>query len=179
MYDVCIYDPARPITGYTCRPKCRVRGYIGPGGTKTANGRVVVRRVDPCPTVLNSPSSISLIQSLTQSSSTQSQIPPQSPTIPTKYARSRQQHRRPQQQHRAVRSSRALCLRLGSQRLYPRRRRKKATGALVVSYEIASRPLLAEDLHAVAASAAQIIARCGEFVATWGPIDAPDLAIDA
>ena len=48
-----------------------------------------------------------------------------------------------------------------------------------LAYEVASRPLLAEDLHAEAATAAKIIARCGEFVATWGPIDAPDFAVDA
>ena len=47
-----------------------------------------------------------------------------------------------------------------------------------LAYEVASRPLLAEDRHAVAV-ASPIIARCGEFVATWGPIDAQDLAVDA
>ena len=47
-----------------------------------------------------------------------------------------------------------------------------------LAYEVASRPLLAEYLHAVAV-VIEIIARCREFVATWGPIDAPDLAVDA
>ena len=46
-----------------------------------------------------------------------------------------------------------------------------------LAYEVASRPLLAEYLHAVAA-VIEIIARCGEFVATWGPTDALDLAVD-
>ena len=60
----------------------------------------------------------------------------------------------------------------------------RADNALVprqgrLAYEVASRPLLAEYLHAVAATAAKIIARCGEFVATWGPIYAPDFAVDA
>ena len=44
-----------------------------------------------------------------------------------------------------------------------------------LAYEVASRPLLAEDLHAEAV-VIEIIARSGEFVATWGPIDAPDFS---
>ena len=47
-----------------------------------------------------------------------------------------------------------------------------------LAYEVASRPLLAEYLHAVAV-VSEIIARCGEFVATWGPIDTGNFAVDA
>ena len=43
--------------------------------------------------------------------------------------------------------------------------------------EIASRPLLAEDLHAVAA-AVVIIARNSEFVAAWREIDAGNASAD-
>ena len=47
-----------------------------------------------------------------------------------------------------------------------------------LAYEVASRPLLAEYLHAEAV-VSEIIARCGEFGATWGPTDPLDLAVDA
>ena len=49
-----------------------------------------------------------------------------------------------------------------------------------LAYEIASRPLFAESLHAVCiAVVIVIIARSGEFGAAWGPIDAEDFAVDA
>ena len=47
-----------------------------------------------------------------------------------------------------------------------------------LAYEVASRPLLAEDLHAVAAIAAEIIARNGQLVAAWGEIDAVNSAVN-
>ena len=46
-----------------------------------------------------------------------------------------------------------------------------------LAYEIASRPHLAEDLHAVAA-AVVIIARNSEFVAAWREIDAANVSVD-
>ena len=46
-----------------------------------------------------------------------------------------------------------------------------------LAYEIASRPLFAENLHAEAA-VIEIIARGGEFCAAWGEVDAENYAAD-